>query len=550
MILLSIGCATHQPFKHRVPELELEHVVFDQANAQKNLSTNQRMARLTGEAPFQSAANSLSADDVLPPENSTVRQTRSKKSSTETRGLEQDSTFSNVALKPGFTQTPTRTPDKPTVRSQSADDSDFFNPRVSNGSNPNDGSAVQPATYQYPELSTQDSPSPSFGLPSPNIGSPNELNPLIQPYERGGNATFPQNYADLDIYVQETQTGKINFGGAYNSDNGIVGQFIIDERNFDIRRFPRSVRDIWDGTAWRGGGQTFRLELVPGANLQRYLVSFSEPYFLNTDYSFSASGYLFQRQYFDWNEHRLGGRFSLGRRLEQDISINAGLRLESVTIDSPRLNTSPELNASLGNSNLFMGNVGLIRDTRDNQFLATKGTYFSAMYSQAFGDYSFARGDLDYRRYRLMYERPDGSGRHTLSYGTKLGFSGKSTPVFENYFAGGFSTLRGFDFRGAAPLEGGVRVGGEFQWLNTLEYMFPLTPDDMIKGVAFCDFGTVEQSIEINKENFRVAPGFGFRIHMPAAGIGAPLAFDFAFPISTADGDDEKIFSFYLGVLR
>ena len=153
---------------------------------------------------------------------------------------------------------------------------------------------VQQTTYQYPEVSAQGyGTSPSFGVNSPNIGSPNELNSIVQPYERGGNAPaipFPANYADVDIYVTETQTGRINFGGAYNSDNGIVGQFIIDEKNFDITRFPRSLRDFTDGTAFRGAGQTFRLELVPGANVQRYLVSFAEPYLFGTDYSFSASG--------------------------------------------------------------------------------------------------------------------------------------------------------------------------------------------------------------------------------------------------------------------
>ncbi|MDG1872444.1 MAG: BamA/TamA family outer membrane protein [Mariniblastus sp.] len=416
-----------------------------------------------------------------------------------------------------------------------------------------ESSQVEKSAYQFPELATPDRVStPGNGLPSPNIGSPNEMNPIVQPFERGGNAPlpFPMNYADLDIYVSETQTGRINFGGAYNSDNGIVGQFIVDEKNFDITRWPRNFREITDGTAWRGAGQNFRMELVPGANLERYLVSFTEPYMLGTDYSFSASAYLFERQYYDWDEKRVGGRFSIGRRLTQDLSISAGLRMESVTIDNPRVDTSTQLNDTLGNSNLFLGNVGLIRDTRDSSYAATEGSYFSLSYSQAFGDYSYGRGDLDYRRYKLMYQRPDGSGRHTLSFGTKLGFSGKSTPLFENYYAGGFSTLRGFDFRGAAPLDGGVRVGGEFQWLNSLEYMFPLAANDMVKGVLFCDFGTVEEGIELNAENFRVAPGFGFRVSMPGMGIGAPLAFDFAFPVSTADGDDEKVFSFYLGVLR
>ncbi len=414
-----------------------------------------------------------------------------------------------------------------------------------------DSSQNVKSAYQYPELSTPDRlHPPGNGLPSPNIGSPNELNPLVQPLERGGNASFPANYADLDIYVAETQTGRINFGGAYNSDNGIVGQFIVDEKNFDITRWPRNFREIMDGTAWRGAGQNFRLELAPGANLERYLVSFTEPHMLGTNYSFSASAYLFQRQYFDWDEKRVGGRLGLGRHLTPDLSISAGLRLERVKLDNERLTTSPQLNSNLGRSDLYLANIGLVRDTRDSQVQATEGSFLSMTFSQAFGDYSFSRGDFDFRRYRLLYERPDGSGRHTISYGTKLGLSGSDTPVFENYFAGGFSTLRGFDFRGAAPVEGGVRVGGEFQWLNTVEYMFPITADDMIKGVLFCDFGTVEEKIEINSENFRVAPGFGFRISMPGAGIGAPLAFDFAFPVSTAAGDEEKVFSFYLGVLR
>lgn len=425
------------------------------------------------------------------------------------------------------------------IRGQSQDN--FSNHQVSQaaGSSATDGSSVQPAAYQYPELSTQGNVVPSFGVPSPDIGNPSEYNPL----------QFPQNYADLDIYVQETQTGRIQFGGAYNSDNGLVGQFIIDERNFDLFRFPRSTQDIWDNTAWRGGGQSFRLELVPGTVLQRYMVSISEPYFLNTDWSASASGYYFDRLYFDWSERRLGGRLGLGRRIDQDISITAGLRMENVSLRNPRVDTSTVLNDSLGKSNLFLGSIGLIRDTRDNQFLATAGDFFSATFSQAFGDHTFSRGDLDYRRYRLLYERPDGSGRHTISMGTRLGISGSGTPIFENYFAGGFASLRGFEFRGVGPVDGDVRIGGRFEWINTVEYLFPITADDMIKGVMFVDFGTVDESVKLRSENFRVAPGVGLRVHMPAFGA-APLAFDFGFPVALADGDEKRIFSFYIGAMR
>ena len=147
-----------------------------------------------------------------------------------------------------------------------------------------------------------------------------------------------------------------------------------------------------------------------------------------------------------------------------------------------------------------------------------------------------------------MYSRPDDSGRHTLALRTRLGFAGSDTPVFENFYAGGQTSLRGFDFRGISPIENGVRVGGEFEWTNSIEYQFPITADDMLHAVAFVDFGTVESKIDIN--NFRVAPGVGLRVHVPFAGTVTPLAFDFAFPVSTGPGDDENQFSFYVGLLR
>jgi outer membrane protein insertion porin family len=359
------------------------------------------------------------------------------------------------------------------------------------------------------------------------------------------------NFADLDVYAPEGQTGRFMFGGAYNSDMGLMGQIILDERNFDIRAFPRSFRDIVEGRAFRGGGQRFRMELVPGNELQRYMVSLTEPFLFDTNVSFGISGFYFTRRFFDYDEQRLGGRLSLGYRLTPDLTISAAVRAESVDIKNPRLLTSPQLNNVLGNHDFFMGSVTLTHDTRDHPFMPTEGRFFEIGLSQGFGSFDFPRADLDWRRYFLMYQRPDRSGRHTVSIGTRLGFSGSDTPMFENYFAGGFSTMRGFDFRGASPVENGVVVGGRFQWLNTVEYTFPITADDMIKGVAFVDYGTVEPNTQFKWDSFRVAPGLGLRIHMPAGGGGgAPLAFDFAVPINRLGTDDTNIFSFYMGFVR
>ena len=79
--------------------------------------------------------------------------------------------------------------------------------------------------------------------------------------------------------------------------------------------------------------------------------------------------------------------------------------------------------------------------------------------------------------------------------------------------------------------------------------MFPITADDMLKGVLFVDAGTVEPTITQWLDKVRVAPGFGLRISIPMMGP-APIALDFAFPICQQYGDVTQMFSFFVGFNR
>lgn len=414
-----------------------------------------------------------------------------------------------------------------------------------------------PPTYTQPQVTYQPPPG---GVPAPPLPPP-------PPQDQTGGVFAPPPYpgwnppsvvpgadplgtpAPLDIFVEETRTGRFMFGVAVNSDAGVTGQITIDERNFDITRVPTSFDDFTNGTAWRGAGQGFRIEAQPGSQVQRYLVSFTEPYLFGSNVSMNTSGFYFDRNYFDWDESRYGGRLGLGYRLTPDLSVAGSFRAENISIFNPRVNGVAELDEALGRNSLFSGRASITHDTRDLPFAPTEGHLIELAFEQAFGDFSYPRGEIDFSQYWMLRERPDGSGRHVLAYSTKVGFSGSDTPIFENYFAGGFSTLRGFAFRGASPMDMGVRVGGDFRWINSLEYIFPLTADDMLRGIVFCDFGTVERDIALRGENFRVAPGFGLRINVPALGP-APLAFDFAFPVAMADTDDEQVFSFFFGATR
>src|SRR5262249_29129846 len=89
-------------------------------------------------------------------------------------------------------------------------------------------------------------------------------------------------YKEVLVQVQEMPTGSLIFGVGVNSDAGLTGSIVLNERNFDITRFPTSFEDLLSGHAFRGAGQEFRLEAVPGTQLQRYTASWREPYLFDS----------------------------------------------------------------------------------------------------------------------------------------------------------------------------------------------------------------------------------------------------------------------------
>ncbi len=361
---------------------------------------------------------------------------------------------------------------------------------------------------------------------------------------------YPQKTVDIIFQGQETSTGRFAVGAGLNSNAGLIGNIVLSENNFDWRRPPRSWEDFRNGTAWRGDSQTFRLEASPGSIVNRYLVSFQEPYLFDTPISLGLSGSFFDRRFRDWDEGRTGGRISLGYQwVESDLIATASYRGESVNITSVTNPGLPELAEVLGSNTLHGFRLTVINDTRNSAFLPTAGHYLELSGEQVIGTFDYPRITADFRKYWLIHERPDHSGRHVLSASTTIGYSGTQTPIYEHFFAGGAGTLRGFDFRGASPVDAATRVevGGEFQWLNTVQYLFPITADETLHGVVFCDFGTVESRVTIN--DFRVAPGVGLRVSVPALGP-APIALDFAWAVNHADLDDREVFSFRLGFDR
>ena len=113
-------------------------------------------------------------------------------------------------------------------------------------------------------------------------------------------------------------------------------------------------------------------------------------------------------------------------------------------------------------------------------------------------------------------------------------------PLQERYFAGGGTTLRGFDFRDVGPEAKTFRVvngqvivdeqaiGGEFRVLNTIEAKYKL--NEIVRLYTFFDSGGVWLTpSDFDLSEFKYSVGVGLGLQVPFLG---PLRVDYGFPLN------------------
>lgn len=362
---------------------------------------------------------------------------------------------------------------------------------------------------------------------------------------------FP-GYRDVLVEVQETSTVEINLGGTVSSDSGFIGRLSYTQRNFDITDFPDSWGEFTSQRAFRGGGQTFRLEALPGSEVQTYLASWSDPTLLGTDYSGSVQASFRAREFSIYEEERASLRMTLGRTFGSRWRGAGFVRFDDVKLSDIDEDAPTDVFALEGRSQLATIGAEISRSTLNNTFTPTEGFRVSFGVEQALG----AIGDFDYTKFRLenVVYLPvfrDSIGRATvLSLATEVAWAPQgndAVPVFERFYRGG-RTFRGFEFRTIAPK--GIRndngepsdrsVGGSFEFFQGIELIQPVY-EEIFFVVGFIDSGTVID--EVGLDDYRVSAGFGFRFVLPALSP-APLALDFGFPLISQDDDEDRFLTF------
>ena len=356
------------------------------------------------------------------------------------------------------------------------------------------------------------------------------------------------NYRDVLVEVTERQFRSFNVGAGVNSNGGVGGNLTFEHRNFDIGQLPPSAGDLFTDRAFTGAGQRFRVSLEPGTEFSNASVLFSEPFLFDSKYSLTTEAYLRDRIRPDWRETRVGGRVTVGRRLDFQNSISGTIRAEDVRVwdidDQPI--RAPEVLDLNGHSLITTYSLSYTRDTTNRGNLPSKGYTFRTTVEQAAppGEFDFTKVSASWDQYFLLYE--DLLDRKTIfSLRGDTGYIFGNAPFFERFYAGGIGSVRGFRFRGISPRAGldDDAVGGDFAMTVSGEVSYPLA-GEFLRGVVFVDTGTVQRDVTLG--TYRAAVGTGLRLFLPFFG-SAPFALDFAAPLSEDREDETQIVSFSFG---
>jgi len=345
---------------------------------------------------------------------------------------------------------------------------------------------------------------------------------------------FP-NKKDLIVDVKEAKTGTFSFGGGYSTVDEFIGFVEIEQRNFDWKNFPY----------FTGDGQDLKLRASFGTLTDSYLLSFTEPWFLDYPVSFGFDLYRERHEResdvgYGYDEKRTGGDLRFGKEFTEYLRGDLTYRYDTIEISGVREDATQDLKKEEGKNSISSMEFSLTQDRRDNRFLPTTGYLLTGSVQVAGGPFS---GDKDFlkffgrgSKYFPLWLNSVLELRLRLGITDAYGDS-EEVPIYERFFAGGAYTIRGYEERKIGPYDSVTKdpLGGESLLIGNIEYTYPLF--DFLRTAVFFDSGNVwEKTSDLGSGGFKSSFGFGLRLKTPLG----PISLDYGIPLNKEPGEDKK----------
>ena len=376
---------------------------------------------------------------------------------------------------------------------------------------------------------------------------------------------------DVNFTVEEQPSGSSTVAAGYSQSGGVTFQLDFNQRNF------------------LGTGNRVNASLSRSETYDSYSLGYTDPYYTENGVSRGVSAYYKKTKYDDKNVSNYvtdsyGATLNYGYPIDENQRLSAGFNYDNTEVRGGRfmaVSNVDELIDDGGNVTVYTGDdagrtsfnndyntynllLGWDYSSLDRPVFPTKGMSHALDATVAFGDQEFQklvyRGNVYYPIYNDLVAR----GYAKLGYGNDL-------PFYENFYAGGYGSVRGYDASSLGPrsytFTGNYveEVGGNALATFGTELILPMPFKgdwaDQVRPVLFVEGGQVFDTTDkedktfvyegndtnipliTQDEDFRYSAGAGITWYTP---IG-PISLSYAEPIGDKETDKTEKVQFQIG---
>ena len=364
---------------------------------------------------------------------------------------------------------------------------------------------------------------------------------------------------DVNINVAEKSTGNISAGIGFSQAEGLILSGSISQSNIF------------------GSGKFLALQLSTGKINRNIGINYTNPFF--TVDGISQGFDLYHKKTdpttldYKYKTQSTGGGVRLGIPLSEKQSLSFGLAIDNTKVEIDRDDPDTPLqykrfsndfcggSNSCDNTSLPMS-ITWINDSKDSVLNPTTGAYQRAMFELSPG------GDIKYYKATYQHQRFFAVTRGLVlmlngELGYAKGLSGEAMPFYKNFYAGGVSSVRGYDTASLGPYEisntsnDEVRLGGTRRFVFNAELLMSAETIGMGKAVRFGPFfdagqvysedkatsGTCVPGVVCDQGPIRMSVGVAATWASPFG----PLKFSIAQPLNDQKSDKLQMFQFQMG---